>query len=123
MEQTVLPGSRLSLETGPGSGSRTQPPVRPNRSIRWLEENTYDFVSKDSWPPSSPDLNPMDYFVWGYLEAHTNRRAHTTKASLINSIKENCSSLDRAMVAKACASFRGHVEAVIEAGGGFLSRG
>ncbi|QQP58017.1 Uncharacterized protein FKW44_003199 [Caligus rogercresseyi] len=24
--------------------------------------------------PSSPDLNPMDYFFWGYLERHTNQR-------------------------------------------------
>ena len=22
-----------------------------------------------SWPPRSPDLTPMDFFLWGYLKA------------------------------------------------------
>ena len=41
---------------------------------------------------------------------YTNRRAHS---SLINSIKENCRSMDRTMVTKPYASFRGHVEAEV----------
>jgi hypothetical protein len=64
----------------------------------------------------------MDYFVWGYLETHINRRAHTSKASPITSIKENYASMDNAMVAKACMAFWGRVETVIEAEGGFLSK-
>ena len=41
-----------------------------------------------SLAPNSPDLHPMDYFFWGYLEQHTNRAPHTTKESLITSIME-----------------------------------
>ena len=26
-----------------------------------------DFVGKDQWPPNSPDLNPLDYHVWGAM--------------------------------------------------------
>ncbi len=51
--------------------------------------------------------------MWGYLETHINRRAHTNKASLITSINENFASIDKAMVAKACVAFRGRVEAVM----------
>jgi len=58
--------------------------------------------------------------VWGYLGTHTNRRAHTTKASLITSIKENFAAMDTVMVAKTCMAFRGRVEAFIEAEGGFF---
>ena len=29
----------------------------------WLQE-CYDFVPLSHCPPSSPDLNPLDYFVW-----------------------------------------------------------
>ena len=25
------------------------------------------FVKKDEWPPNSPDLNPLDYHVWGAM--------------------------------------------------------
>jgi len=26
-----------------------------------------DFIDKDAWPPKSPDLNPLDYYVWGWM--------------------------------------------------------
>jgi hypothetical protein len=27
-----------------------------------------NFLPKHKWPPRSPDLNPCDYFSWGYLK-------------------------------------------------------
>ena len=37
----------------------------------WLQTNCPDFIAKDQWPPNSPDLNPLDYHVWGgMLEAY-----------------------------------------------------
>lgn len=35
----------------------------------WCEENLPDFIPKDDWPPSSPDLNPLDFCIWGYMLA------------------------------------------------------
>ncbi len=26
------------------------------------------FLDKEKWPPRSPDLNPCDFFLWGYLK-------------------------------------------------------
>ena len=34
-----------------------------------------------SQAPSSPDLNPLDYFVWSYVENITNMTSHNTKAT------------------------------------------
>ena len=32
----------------------------------WLQANCLqDFIAKDQWPPNSPDLNHLDYYVWG----------------------------------------------------------
>lgn len=90
------------------------------RSLAWLKEHAHDMVDKDTWPPNSPDLNPMDYFFWSVLEARTNRRPHTTKASLIASIKEQAASFERDMVKKACSRFRSRVEQVIEAEGSYI---
>ena len=43
----------------------------------WLQQNSPDFIQKDAWPPNSPDLNPLDYHVWGaMLEKY---QAHTPK--------------------------------------------
>ena len=33
----------------------------------WLKVNCTDFIAKDQWPPNSPDLNPLDYHVWGAM--------------------------------------------------------
>ena len=65
MEQTVLPWITLQL---PGS----------------LLQSCH----QGAMASHQPNLNLIDYFIWGYLEAHTNRRPHTTKASLMSSIKE-----------------------------------
>ena len=27
----------------------------------WIAGHCYDFIDKNSWPPNSPDLNPLDY--------------------------------------------------------------
>ncbi|QQP36914.1 Uncharacterized protein FKW44_022155 [Caligus rogercresseyi] len=40
------------------------------------------FWLKGFWPPSSPDLSPCDYYLWGVLERDSNKRAHNTVDSL-----------------------------------------
>ena len=30
-----------------------------------MEKEKIDFIEPDIWPPNSPDLNPVDYAVWG----------------------------------------------------------
>src|SRR6218665_1829341 len=32
----------------------------------WLHANCPEIIEKDRWPPNSPDLNPLDYHVWGH---------------------------------------------------------
>ena len=71
-------------------------------------------------PPSSPDMNPLDYFVWLYVENITNMTSHNTKASLIAAIRRVFAELPPALVKKACSQFRIRIEAVIEAEGGYI---
>jgi hypothetical protein len=33
----------------------------------WLEQHSPDFIKNDEWPPNSPDLNPLDFHVWGAM--------------------------------------------------------
>ena len=84
----------------------------------WLQKDCNDFVPFSHWPPSSPDLNPLDYFIWSYVENITNMTSHNTKASLIAAIRQVFAELLPALMDKACSQFRIHIEAVIEAEGG-----
>ena len=43
----------------------------------WCKNNFNSFWSKELWPPSSPDLNPMDFGVWSILE----QKARTASCS------------------------------------------
>ncbi len=40
------------------------------------------FWSQEFWPPNSPDLNPMDYYMYGILERDSNKTRHPTTDSL-----------------------------------------
>ena len=71
-------------------------------------------------PPSFPDLNPLDYFVWSYVENITNMTSHNTKPCLIAAIRRVFAELPPALVGKACSQFRIRIEAVIEAEGGYI---
>lgn len=33
-------------------------------SQQWCENNLFKFLSKNNWPPNSPDLNPCDFYFW-----------------------------------------------------------
>ena len=86
----------------------------------WLQKECYDFVPFSYWSPSSPDLNPLDYFVWSYVENITNMTSHNTKASLIATIHRLFDELPPALIEKACSQYRIRIEAVIEAEGGYI---
>ncbi len=66
MESTVLPW--IKTVAGDRHWVWPQDPAPchvSNKSIKWLKDHCYDLVSNDCWPHSSPDLYPLDYFVWG----------------------------------------------------------
>ena len=86
----------------------------------WLQKECYDFVPFSHWPPSSPDLNPLDYFVWPYVENITNMTSHNTKASPIAAICRVFAELLPVLVEKACSQFRIRIEVVIEAEDGYI---
>ena len=46
-----------------------------------------EFISKEKWPPSSPDLNPLDFRIWSILEnkvsAYHHKNEEALKATLL----------------------------------------
>ena len=96
------------------------PAHKSKETQAWLQKVCYDFVPFSHWNPSSPDLNPLDYFVWSYVENITNMTSHNTKASQIAAIHRVFAELPLALVKKACSLFQIRIEAVIEAEGGYI---
>ena len=77
------PGAIRWLVADPGCGSRTRCWPQVQRDPGLASEGVLRLCTLLSLAPSSPDLNPLDYFVWSYVENIPNMTSHNTKASLI----------------------------------------
>ena len=56
-------------------------------SQNFCKENFRNFWSKDMWPPCSPNLNPMDFSVWGILQKRACQKKHHSVESLNYSVE------------------------------------
>uniref|UniRef100_A0A914CSL2 Tc1-like transposase DDE domain-containing protein n=1 Tax=Acrobeloides nanus TaxID=290746 RepID=A0A914CSL2_9BILA len=66
----------------------TAPSHKAKETQAWLRKNVPDFITIKEWPSYSPDLNPLDYAIWGYLEAKTCEKPHESIKSLKKAIKK-----------------------------------
>ena len=96
------------------------PAHKSKETQAWLQKECYDFVPFSHCPPSSPDLKPLDYFIWSYVENITNMTSHNIKASLIAAIRRVFTELPPALVEKAYSQFWVRIKAVIKAEGGYI---
>lgn len=90
-----------------------------NRTQAWLTENL-NFWSKELWPPSSPDLNPLDYSIWAYVQAKACETPHPSVDSLKSSIRKAWNSMPASYITTVCSRFRPRLEQVIENQGGHI---
>ena len=70
-----------------------------------------------SWPPCCPDLNPCDYFLWGYLKDKVFSSAPRTLPELKERIKESCAQVTRGMLICTVQNFLLGLQAVRESKG------
>ena len=121
LKSLVIPWCNQMAGGRPWVWQQDSAPAHKSKETQaWLQKECYDFVPFSYWPPSSPDLNLLDYFVWLYVKNITNMTSHNTKANLIFSIHWVFVELPLAPVEKACSQFRIHIEVVIEAEGGYI---
>ena len=57
------------------------------RTQDFLREENVEFWPHSEWPPNSPDLNPLDYAMWPYIE----QKACRVRAKNLRGLKQNVS--------------------------------
>lgn len=71
------------------------------------------------WPARSPDLSPLDYFIWGYLKELVYATQPRDLEDLKNKIREAAGSVTPEMIRAACTrELMRRFEACVEADGG-----
>ena len=48
---------------------------RAKDTIALLRRETPSFIGPELWPANSPDLNPVDYRIWGLIQEHVYQTA------------------------------------------------
>ena len=78
-----------------------------NETLRFLNQQRYlTLLQPNMWPPSSPDLNPVDYCVWSTLErnVYCKRRFQNT-IEFKEAILQEWEALPQAVISNAIDGF------------------
>ena len=91
-----------------------------NVTQQWFRDKKIEFISKEEWPPSSPDLNPMDYSVWSILEEKACAKSHLNNDSLKASLQREWLKIPQDHFRRAVSQFRTRLQAVVTKKGGYI---
>src|SRR6218665_2701358 len=75
-------GQRRILQECPVDGEDVA--HRAKDTIALLRRETPSFIGPELWPANSPDLNPVDYRIWGLIQ----ERVYQTAIRDIDELKE-----------------------------------
>jgi inhibitor of nuclear factor kappa-B kinase subunit alpha len=92
-----------------------------NNALRYLNDKFDNRVisrrSANPWPAHSPDLNPLDYWFWGYVESQVYIRRPRNIESLKRVVEEVAYELDAHSIKNAVGNFTRRLEMCFERNG------
>jgi transposase len=119
LQSTLLPEANRLYPDGKWTFQQDSAPAHSSNATQaWCRANLPNFITKDEWPPSSPDLNPLDFSVWGMLEPMVSERQHTSIDAFKRALIREWKKLPMSMVRAAIGSWHKRLEAVVTRDGG-----
>jgi len=104
-----------------GGGLLSDIHARCQRYSWTLQREIVTFIEPDMWLPNSPDLNPVDYAVWGSLQQMVyQRRQFTTINQLKQAIVIKWGKLSQRFINRAIGQWRRRLECVVQQQGGHI---
>lgn len=70
------------------------------------------------WPPRSPDLNPLDFFLWGHIKSQVYRTPVNSRAELQQQVERALQTVTQEMLQRCVSSFISRARCCIEMDGG-----
>jgi inhibitor of nuclear factor kappa-B kinase subunit alpha len=94
------------------------PAHRARETVALLQRATPDFIEPTMWPANSPDLNPVDYKVWGWMQDRVYRQPVADLTQLKERILQVWSVMPQNIIDEAISDWRKRLRACVEAEGG-----
>ena len=95
---------------------------RGNKVQKYLKGKFGDkFIDKKNWPPRSPDLNPCDFFLWGYLKSRVYNPLPNNLDELKDNIIREIKKIDKKTLKDTFLNFSKRCDLVVEAQGGHIN--
>lgn len=76
------------------------------------------YWDKTMWPSNSPDLNPLDFSIWGLLEQRLDKRRYRSVKELKMALKRAWKTISADELRRIAENFRKRLQACIQAKGG-----
>jgi len=95
----------------------TAPAHRARDTIQLLQWETLDFIGPDLWPPNSPDLNPVDYKIWGVVQQRVYKCRVSNGDELKQRLVEVWDDLQQTVIDSAVNQWRQRLKACVCAQG------
>ena len=94
-----------------------------NRVQKYLKSKFKDrFIDKKRWAPRSPDLNPCDFYLWGYLKSRVYNPLPKTLNELKSNIETQIKNITKDELKRVFLNFEKRCDLVIEAKGGHIEQ-
>src|SRR6478735_1624564 len=87
-------------------------------TIEMLRLNTPAFIPPTLWLPNSPDLNPVDYKIWGVLQERVYKPKIRDVEHLKERLVEEWASFDQKIIDGSINQWRKRLRACVSADGG-----
>jgi hypothetical protein len=88
-----------------------------NETQRWLLEHFPDVITRQQWPASSPDINPIE-LIWGILKPKVNAVAHPNVQSLERALLREWRNLTYETINKCIDDWPKRLDKMLAKGGG-----
>ena len=86
-------------------------------SQKFREGNFPAFIPKGQWPPNSPDMSPLDYFMWAEMQRRVDQKQPASLTTLKLAIRQSAAEVPLATAQRAIDGFYKRCKLAIEAGG------
>ena len=94
-----LIGDKLILQQDGASSHRSK------ETLQAFENRGIPIIHPCHWPPNSPDLNPLDYFVWNEVAKRIPKKKYSKRADLEREIRKAIEKIPLKMVQESIKKF------------------